>query len=203
MSLSKVSLHCERTPEVAQVCAPAYFECVIYTKLNFCSNVSKKYILHIKENVLRFGGEILAKKFDFYFRLRIFHMIMIINWKWSRNWYLTLDYHFSLMILLNKRESLNVGKVITFRMHNVGTAQHRDPIVLWYFYGPHILNLFHMCLGLKDSDRIRYEITSYRVRFREYFRWWQFIWWQYEIFIPITSHRMKRVHTRSFCVWSE
>ena len=79
----------------------------------------------------------------------------------------------------------------------------RDPIVLWYFLGPNILNLFHMCLGLKDSDRIRYEITSYRVRFRGYFRWWQFIWWQYEIFIPITSHRMKLVHTRSICVQSE
>ena len=26
------------------------------------------------------------------------------------------------MILINKRESLNVGKVLTFRIHNVGTV---------------------------------------------------------------------------------
>ena len=61
----------------------------------------------------------------------------------------------------------------------------------------------YMCLGLKDSDQIRYEITSYRVRIRGYFRWWQSIWWQYEIFIPITSHRMKLVHTSSFRAQSE
>ena len=40
--------------------------------------MAKKYILHIKENVLRAGGEISTKKVDFYFRLPIFHMIMRI-----------------------------------------------------------------------------------------------------------------------------
>ena len=75
----------------------------------------------------------------------------------------------------------------------------------WYTVGDHpqhILSLFHKCLGFKVSDWIRYEITSYRVIFWWNFRWWHFIWWQYEIFIPITSHRMKLVHTRSISIQS-
>ena len=49
-------------------------------------------------------------------------MIKRINWKGGTNCYLTLDYHFEPYDSYNKRECLNVGKVLTFRIHNVGTV---------------------------------------------------------------------------------
>ena len=79
------------------------------------------------------------------------------------------------MILINKRECLNVGSVLIFRfrlpnvgtvlifrIHNVGTVPtfEMDNLGAPWFY-----DSFHKCLGLKDSDWIRYEITSYRVIF--------------------------------------
>ena len=79
------------------------------------------------------------------------------------------------MILINKRECLNVGSVLIFRfrlpnvgtvlifrIHNVGAVPTFE---MDYLGAPWFYDSFHKCHGLKDSDWIRYKITSYIVIF--------------------------------------